>query len=369
MGLLQEELLSHAAPASKLEVLINPKDWPSARDEPMAAVMLLIGTTDPLDANILQAVERSLRWRVPIIVAFDPKLGYRAQCPPPLHPINGHPWKSSEPPTALATTLLRLVGVEESFRRIFLSYRRGHGERLARQLRYALLDAGWQVFLDSFSIAPGVDFQRELFRDMDGRSLLLVIESRYTRQSSWVDDEIAFATAHGIAIKALVLPDHTAAETLRFAPDSCIKLDRTAFAGSRLDPVLRRNCIDSIVSQLQAVNTGSYRTRLEDLVTSVAGFMADERLSVTRWGENLVRGERRCAGTEVVLAVGRRPNLADVRLLASAMQTVPQPAARGWLVHRLRDPDADYLDLIQWAARPYGIEVVPLLGLRPRLRE
>ena len=175
----------------------------------------VIANRHDLDADVGRLRSKG----VPVVVVWDPDRSYTDQAPEVLHAVNGFAWRHGDPPTELITFLKRLLGIDESTRRVFLSYRRNSSEGLALQLRQRLIDSGWHVFLDQFNIDPAVNFQAELFRDLDGRSLVLLIEEPDTHESSWVDSEIAFANSHGIGI-SVITP--TAVEKPRFGKQQII---------------------------------------------------------------------------------------------------------------------------------------------------
>ena len=366
---LREDLRRRAEQSGQaLSVTINPSLWPAADMDPYATIMVVVGYTDMIADSVWAAVERCRSRQIPVLVTYDPRLRYEDQSPKQLRGVNGHRWPVGSSPDRVTRTLTRMVGIDVSHRRIFLSYRRGQGERIAHQLRHVLIDAGWRVFLDSFNIEPGAQFQQELFRDLDARSLVLVIESRGTRESAWVDDEIAFATAHGIGIRALVLPGggeairFPAAARIAVRPEDLVEADAT-------DPSLRDEALESILTSLQIANTAGFRLRTEDMMLNASGFLLDESLAVSRLTENVIVGSTPTTA-DVVLAIGRRPQPTDIRILADAVDAVATRgrSTRGWLVHRLTDPDPDYVDLISWIAATRGVEVVNLMGLPAALR-
>lgn len=361
---LRDNLLDRAHETGQaLDIALNPARWPSGELDPFATAMVVVGYQESIAEAVSRAAAKCRALQVPVIVAHDPCRRYEDQSPDHLRAVNGHPWPVGSGPQGIARTLARMVGLDVSHRRIFLSYRRGHGERIALQLRHLLIDAGWRVFLDSFNIPPGAQFQQELFRDLDARSLVLVIESRSTRDSAWVDDEIAFATAHGIGIRALVLPD--VGTPIRFPEETCISLKPAQLVDANAtDPVLREEALDEVLTALQNANTAGFRLRTEDMMTNASGFMTDELMTVSRLADNLLVGATP-SSSHVVLAIGRRPQPSDIRIVAeeAARAGAERTAVQGWLVHRLTDPDPEYIDLISWIAAMHNVEVVSLMSL------
>lgn len=109
-------------------------------------------------------------------------------------------------PTEAVPAILAAAELASEERRLFISYRRREARGLAEQLFDALGREGYRVFLDSFSIPPGVDFHAQLHQELADKTLLLVLESRHLSKSEWVEHEVSFARAHRMGLLALHLP-------------------------------------------------------------------------------------------------------------------------------------------------------------------
>ena len=109
----------------------------------------------------------------------------------------------------VATSLLRILGLVEAERKVFISYRQSESSELASQLHRALVQRGFDVFLDRFSVDPGIDFQRRLEEDLGDKAFVLLLESDGLEDSKWVRHEIAYAHSRRIEILALTLPHCT----------------------------------------------------------------------------------------------------------------------------------------------------------------
>ena len=107
------------------------------------------------------------------------------------------------------SSLLQILGLVEKARKIFISYRQSETRELAAQLHTALIRQRFDVFLDRFSVDPGVDFQHRLEEELGDKAFVLLLESDGLQESKWVRHEIAYAHAHGIELLALTLPDCT----------------------------------------------------------------------------------------------------------------------------------------------------------------
>jgi TIR domain len=92
-----------------------------------------------------------------------------------------------------APSLLSRADVTSSESLIFISYRRLETLPFALQLFDRLTHEGFEVFLDRFSIPPGFDFQRRLTRELEDKSMVLLLESTGVKDSKWIQHEIDFA--------------------------------------------------------------------------------------------------------------------------------------------------------------------------------
>ena len=112
--------------------------------------------------------------------------------------------------TTLATecvpAILAHAGLTTTEQRVFISYRRIETQALADQLFDALTHDGFDVFVDRFTVPPGVDFQRRLEQDLTDKSTVILLESAGVPDSKWTQHEIDFAKRHRLGLASLMLP-------------------------------------------------------------------------------------------------------------------------------------------------------------------
>jgi len=124
--------------------------------------------------------------------------------PPTLSAINGVKWTRGDP--AAISKILQLGGLLGARPRLFISYVRAESEKLAEQLHDYLIKLGFDVFLDRFSVKPGVDFQVRLTEELARMGTVLILETAGILKSTWVQHEVQFARAHRLGLVALQLP-------------------------------------------------------------------------------------------------------------------------------------------------------------------
>jgi len=106
--------------------------------------------------------------------------------------------------------ILAAAGVTSDEFRIFISYRWQEASALADQLFDALARVNFDIFLDRFRQAPGVDFALRINEALADMAFVLVLETASIAQSPWVGMEVAYARNNHLGLLALHLPSGTA---------------------------------------------------------------------------------------------------------------------------------------------------------------
>jgi len=110
-------------------------------------------------------------------------------------------WISEVVPSVFA-----LVGLTTESQRVFISYRRIETQPLALQLFDALTHEGLDVFLDRFSIPPGLNFQQRLYQELAEKSMVLLLESERLSSSAWTQVEIDHCKKYRLGLYSLQMP-------------------------------------------------------------------------------------------------------------------------------------------------------------------
>ena len=131
---------------------------------------------------------------------------FTQEIPPLLHDYNGFRMERDESAAELAGLVMEALGLQRGRRKIFLSYARMDSATVARQLREALGQRWYSVFLDTVSIRPGRLFQTELKEQLADSDVLLLLDSPHARNRRFVLDEIAFALQAGLGQIQLLWP-------------------------------------------------------------------------------------------------------------------------------------------------------------------
>lgn len=326
-------------------------------DQEVAHQSLIVvseGRSTAGDPRVATAVSDCLRWNIPVYFMFDPRKGdFSEQAPVALYSVNAIALGGRYDATHVVTQVLRLLGVEESERSVFISYARQDGSEWAYALRRILIDEGWDVFLDRISIDPGVDFQRTLARDLDGRSLVLVVESPLVAARPWVTWELSYARDHGIGLMSFTTPDMGDAlggqveEGRRFTAD--------VLEGSTdLTDVERIR----FLREMQYQHSSAWRARRRSALEEAGKALVDAGYTLEPLDESGFSAEKPGRRRVVVHAIPRPPRAEDLRrahrLRGSGLR---RRGSDGWIVHthRLLDPDQE--SLLHWLTKRRPLEV------------
>lgn len=349
--------------AVELTRALGDDDADPAAERPYTVVAYLADATsrdDPAMSATLRAARDRLLPVLPLAHQGDDIF---AILPEVVRPLNAQAWEGTEYRAVQA--LMRLLGLIERERRLFLSYARRETSQLALQLRARLSERGYDVFLDRFSVPPAADFQRRIDIELSDKAFVLLLESPAAIESKWVQHEVAFAHTHSIALLALSLPETTGFP----AVDDAFRYGLAAetLYGSGADRVLHRQPLERILDEIEARYARQLRLRRVELLGSVAVWLRQAGVAYAstedEWG---VAADWPSPKRTVFLVTPRSPAPSDLHRLDGLRR---QHGAAGCLVHASMERDPDDERLITWirGRRPLTTrlhERVPdLLGL------
>ena len=216
--------------------------------------------------------------------------------------------------TEVATTLLDFLGLVERERKLFISYRRSDTAEIAEQLHTKLTQCRFDVFLDRFSIEPGVDFQRRLEDDLGDKAFLLLLESKNLHESRWVRHEIAYALSHRIQILALTLPDINKSNKVSMIDDA-FRL-RLGYEDLLCDNSLSDKALVEAVARIELEHARALRRRREQILGSVTEKLQQDGCTCKPTGNWSVLASKTPEKTGLFLVTPRRPSPKDFYLLS-----------------------------------------------------
>lgn len=346
---------------------------PKPGDPSTALVLLSCSPSAASDPKVIQAISDAFHQFVAVLPVYDSARGsFNQQFPPALNRLNGVDWPVGSSPEKIAGTILRLVGLAEKDRRVFLSYRRKDGTEMAEQLRIAMLNAGWDVFLDRFGVAPGADFQKSLERELADKAFVLLLETPDVAASRWIEHEVAFALQRRLALMALTTPDTLAATMHRSIPSAFRRqLLWSEVNHSSVCLEIGLPALNAVLQEIDERHAYSYNFRRVGLMEETSEELTNLGFRVEPIGQWSLLAEHRTTGNlEIVLTTVRAPDPQDIRAVDTLRRRCRNSRfrSRGWIVHPIEDIDEDRASLVAWLCGRRLIEPTPLMLLAKQVQ-
>ena len=347
---------------------------PPGMGDPATAFVFIGSVTGAASLALEEAGHRCRAHLVPTLpVLVGKSASVDSQIPPALRSLNAVKVESSvsgpNSYSSVALKILSLVGLGEIDRRIFLSYRQADASLLADQLRRELIDSGWDVFLDRFSVPPGEDFQRRLDTELADKAFVLLLETRSATNSVWVEHEIVFAQSRKLGLLSLRLPGTSDSELFPgLDPGYRISLPVASFRGS--GPRTRLKLVDlrALIQELEERHTLAYNLRRESAMLECSEELRRAGYKVSVLAEWSLLGEK-TGRREVVHVTARSPEPTDLRVvdrirLANRVTSVP---TRGWVIHPMEDVNDSRSSLMAWLSSRRPLDTSPVMTFYARL--
>lgn len=277
--------------------------------------------------------------------------------------INALDWRADR--TAVLSAVLRMLGLAEFDRKVFLSYVRKDSSSLAVQLHTALAQRQYDVFLDRFAVPPGADFQERLEQDLGDKAFVVLLESETVRESPWVEYEVSYALGHGVGVLAVALPDVLKAQRVPAIDDSFrVSLDWTDFDTRRNE--LNQGGLRKILDRIEWAHARALRRRRRELVGSISKGLEQAGHDLAPVEEWTVLAKKEGRDPRIYSVTPRRPRPEDLfaldgtkRRLASHM---PGGSLTASVVHNVA-LSTKHHDLLEWISTPRNLQIRTVLEL------
>jgi len=349
-----EELQGLCIETSTLRIEHNPR--PDATSHDIPTVALFIGSPSAKqDASLVTLVNRIFAANAPVVPVVVKGEKFDEVVPESLHPINALEWKEPRSSNKIAAWVLRLLGLTEKQRRVFVSYRRSDALRMGEQVWEALSKAGFDVFLDRFNIDPAENFQERLTERLADKAFVLLIESPDTRDSKWVMHEVDYALKHRLGFMTLTWPETKTRDLLvdgifegyRLHVSSSVLLQRDGYT------VLADEFLPALCDEVEAKHAAAMLRRRRQLLDSIIVELRRRRLPFTQLSDWTVVVERSLAGKEkhrIVSVTPRPPEVPDLYFLDRNSNDYKRAELDGsLLVHSTHRFGRDREDVLRWA--------------------
>ena len=198
---LEAEVHALSLERGRVSIRENASVPQDAAEDTVSRVAVFLASDGKPPRGLATRVKEWLAAGVLVVPVVAPDAKFNRVVPKAARTINAPKWDGAgAPPRELVVDILRFVGLAEQERAVFISFKRADSRGVAEQLWEALSKRGFKVFLDQYSIDRGLDFQKELTRELREKCMVLVLESENIRDSEWVMKEVLYAMAHKLGL-------------------------------------------------------------------------------------------------------------------------------------------------------------------------
>lgn len=183
------------------------------------------------------------------------------------------PLKAQERLSSLVLESFRLLRRD---RRLFISYKRKDSQCLADKLYQEFDKRGFDIFIDTRSVPPGVDFQAELWHRLADADVVVLIDTPNFRDSRWTTEELANANATNLQILHLLWPGQEPDADSAFS--EFIELSTRDFDGSpsaSLGGNIKSEVVSAICDAAERLRARAMKFRYRYLVDSFCDLSRD----------------------------------------------------------------------------------------------
>ncbi len=356
---IMADLTSLSIDNDRVEILHNPRLDNVKKEVP--SVALLIGSVKAkADADVVNLVNELIAANIPILPIVPHGESFSAVVPEALHPINALTWESASAGPRVSAWLLRILGLTEKQRRIFVSYRRADALLMGEQIWEELTKAGFDVFLDRFGIDPAENFQERLTDRLGDKAFVLLIESPEARESRWVLHEVNYARKHQLGFLAVTWP---ATKTQNRFVDGIFEKYRHYLCDSDLklrdgQTVLKDEFFPHLATLVEQRHAAAMLRRRRDMLGSIIQELRRNKLPFTQLTDWTLVVEK-STGHRLISVTPRPPEIPDLFYLDTHASGYNRgPLEFSWLIHSTAQYHGDRRTLLDWAVsgRKLGIE-------------
>ncbi|MGE8670234.1 MAG: toll/interleukin-1 receptor domain-containing protein [Achromobacter mucicolens] len=254
--------------ADDIEVVFDPASFaPSSR---LSTAAIFFGGRGSASVDISQTLDIRT---IPVLPVASRPQTVGTQIPEGLRSLNCVFYEGPGGAERVFSALLECLGMLPRQRRVFLSYKRDESSALALQLFAELSARQYEVFLDTHSIATGVEFQESLWHSLCDVDVMLMLDSPSYFESRWTTAEYGRALAKGIGVLRVQWPE--AEQSNITATSSLVQLN---YADFDLHGGLQHDALDRVCDQLEDFRSLAHATRhfsivgvVEDAVAKIRG--------------------------------------------------------------------------------------------------
>ena len=337
---------------------------PDFGSEPHVVVVYAGSPAGAQDSAVGMEIHKALANGFPVlpVIRASDEGSVRDSLPAQIAHLNAVDWDRDR--AFAVATIMRMLGLVEDERRLFLSYVRRDTADVAGQLHRALQERQFDVFLDRFSVPPGDDFQRRLTEDLADKAFMLLLESDGVRDSPWVQHEISYALTHRIGVLAVTMPNVAADREAPVEEAFRFRLSSDDLDGNGLTP----GALNALLERVECSHARALQRRREQLLGSLIDRLEAAGCSCGPLADWTIMADAEGCVPAVFRVTPRRPRIEDLRALAQE-----RDRAKGFggsvdmdasIVHDVAHMPADRAELLRWVGSPRNLSIGRLLEAR-----
>lgn len=290
--------------------------------------------------------------------------------PAKLQNINCLPLSGSDADFERLTSLLlenfRLLRTD---RRLFISYRRTESQRIAIQIYEKLDSLGFDVFLDTRSVPPAMDFQNVLWHRLADSDIVVLLDTPGFRESRWTREELARANATSIQILHVLWPDSAPDGTSAFS--EFLSLKPADFAGADQiggQSLLEAARVDDIGTAAESLRARALSARHRYLVDNFCDQARALGATATLQSERFIRLELGKDKTIAVVPAIGVPSATRYQEIQTAIAGSGKDYARIWLLYDERGILDSWLKHVEWLNKHLPLSAVRVTDSTSRIQ-
>lgn len=293
------------APCGGLSVGINGCRAVSVTDNLKLLIVIGDGSNDHF------ANPDVLAWQHDILPVW--RTGTHVFLPPQFSIPNAAFWQSNI--NEVIPRILGLMGVSEEEQRIFISYRRTDTSAFAEQLFDRLNHEGFDVFLDRFSIEPGVNFQTRLYQELADKAMVLLLESANYQDSKWVQLEIDFAKKYRLGLLAINVDPTKKVPSVDDEYRRAVSLDSTS-------KTLPQHELDTLILDIKEQHAIAMYRKRRNLTNNILAALTHQGANPMEDSQGFISVSDRLGNRHFsILATPRPPKISDYHYTDIAAST------------------------------------------------
>ena len=320
-----------------------------------ATVIYLGSVAGHDDKKVRQALRDAMDSQfsiLPIVRKSDPG-AISKKLPKEIALVNAADWENENERNLALASLLRMLGLVEDDRKVFLSYRRDESASIAIQLHTKLVQAQFDVFLDRFAIPPGDKFQERLDEYLGDMAFVVLLESPGLRDSKWVQHEIAYAHSHRIKVLALTLPDVDDSKLTPSIDDAF----RTRLTKNDLsNGELTTRCVQKILEEIELAHARAIRRRREQTLGSLKDLLRRDNCSYDLIDDWTIFASGNGRKSSFFLVTPRRPRPGDLYDLDKHRGKSHHNTAAA-IVHEVEHMADRHRSILRWIGKPRNLGI------------